>query len=293
VSDVTCAVCAHPIRHEQAYVCERCGDRLARDLAGLSLIAGEHVVTITRQARVGSGGGKGAETPLPWNLDAANALDAGVNTLTTWARHCAQERGLTIPPVPGPIIGPTCWGRPGRRCGHRTCRRIGRRAGIHPMTHVAAWLVTQVTWLRHRPEAVEAWDELGDAVRVLVRVVDQPQPMVYLGPCTGCAADLYARSRAETVACRECGTGHDAAELRESLLDEAAELLATASEAARAVTALGYPITPSMVWGYAHRGRLEAHATDVRGRPVYRVGDVWALAIEAEQRRAVAALGAA
>lgn len=252
-----CPRCDRPI-HDQAYLCGGCGDRLSRDLADVAKIAGEAWTTIARQAANGAHHGRSAEKPLPFSWEAADATDSGANTLTTWARHIAEERGtvLTVP------------------------------AGQHPLARVAGWLGAreQLDWLRHRPEADEAFDELTDACQLLVRTVDRPPVRWYAGPCDGCTLDLYAMPGANTARCRECGTAHDAQARKAWLLDQADALLATATLVARALTALGHRVTPEAVRKWAERGRIVAHGIDHRGHPTYRVGEVRALAESADRR---------
>ena len=86
--------------------------------------------------------------------------------------------------------------------------------------------------------------------------------------------------------CPACSTEHDAATRREWLLEAARDQLLHAGWMAAALSALlGEQVTDAQVRGYAHRGRIVAHGTDERGRPVYRVGDVLDMV---ERGRAVA-----
>jgi hypothetical protein len=274
-----CPRCDRPI-HDQAYICGPCGSRLAKDLAAVVAIAGEAWTTIARQAANGAGSGRSAEKPLPFSWEAADATDSASNVLITWARHIAEERGIPWMPPPS-VQGPLCANRACRGCASIAASR--RR--LHPMSWIARWLREQLDWLRHRREATEAFDELHDACRLLVRTVDRPPVRWYAGPCDGCTLDLYAMPGAAKVRCRECGTDHDAEARKMWLLECAEDLLAHAALVAKALTALGYPVAEATVRSYAHRGRILEKGRDEQARALYRVGDVLELVRDNERRR--------
>ncbi len=282
----TCGRCGRPVA-DNAYVDTRCAGELARALGEAGDLVDEAAVTAARLARYGTGGRPAVEDQLPYNWAATDALWAVGNVLTTWARHVIETRG-NAPGRAGPTIGPLC--RAGLSCKHTSCQTIRTRALPHPVARAAHWLATQTEWLRHRPEAVEAVDELLDACALLRRTADRPPQMWYAGPCDPqrppqCAGELYALPGASAVRCRECGMRHDAAERREWLLDAARDSLANATLLATALTALGLKVTPSMVYNYADRGRIVAHGTDERGRALYRVGEVIDIVTELAARR--------
>lgn len=264
MSQPTCERCARPMA-DTAYVCPACAAGLRRALGEVASVAGEHAAAIYRQARLGDGGPGGGEQ-LPYSPEAAEQTWVAVNTLTTWARHIAEERGLALRPAPG----------------------------THPMAWLVGWIVGQLDWLRHRPEAAEAWDELHDACRVAVAAVDRPAARWYAGRCwtvgedgRKCEQDLYVRTGAETVRCTTCRSEHDLVARKNWLIHHAWETLATADEIARVLAACGYEVTPSMVRGYAYRNRLTARGADGRGRATYRLGDVAELLDEKRNERRV------
>lgn len=279
-----CKQCERPI-HDTAYICAACESALRRDFESVALVAGEAWTTIARLSRFDRSPGRSAERPLPFSWEAADATWAAANTLTTWARHIADTRGIPLPEPAGPMHGPVCRAQP---CHHHTCARITSRSREHPMAAVATWLTRQLGWLRHRPEAAEAFDELTDACRLAVRTVDNPPVRWYAGPCD-CGVDLYAAPSARWVRCRDCGTEHDANARREWLLHLAEDQLARASLVAAALTALGLPTKDATVRKWAERGRLIPHGTDHHGRPLYRFGDVLALARDTQRRDLTAA----
>ncbi|MGC5019028.1 hypothetical protein [Micromonospora sp. DT47] len=298
----TCDLCGKPLP-DTAYVCPRCANRTAEQLAAVWDVAGEVEVTVARLARYSDRHGRTLPdddpdgrpdgglkvTPLPFDPSARNRGNDAGNTITTWARHVAEERGGG-PVRPGPVIGPLC--RSGAGCRHQTCALIRSRSVPHPIARAAEYLLGHLGWLRHRPEAEEAFDELGDACRTLVQVVDAPPPLWYAGPCYTqgddqvCREELYARTDDGTVKCPACKTRHSVTERRLWLLREADDVLAHASLLAAALTVLDRPVTASMVRNYADRGRITAHGVDERGRPLYRVREVRAVVADVAYRRA-------
>lgn len=259
-----------------AYACSACARPVQIALEGLARLAPELDVTISRQGRTGDGGRGGDDEPLPVNLGASMDAWAVVNTVSTWARHVETMRGHG-------------YGRLGGERDHQA------------LAAVAAWLATQVEWLRHQPEAEQALDELADACAVAVRIVDRRAPRWYAGPCrvpllvdgqpVVCPQDLYAHPGATTVRCGACGAQHDAAARRDWLLDAARDTLAHAEMVGRALAALGLDVDPARVRVWAARGHIVAHGHEQAGRrtrPLYRVGDVEDVARRMAARRVVA-----
>lgn len=298
----TCDLCGKPVQ-DTAYVCPRCANRTAEHLAVVTAVASEVEVTVARLARYSDRHGRTMPdddpdgrpdgglkvTPLPFDPSARSRGNDAGNTITTWARHAAEERGGG-PVRPAPVIGPLC--RHGAGCRHESCSLVRNRSVPHPIARAAEYLLRQLEWLRHRPEAKEAFDELDDACRTLVQVVDAPPPLSYAGPCYTegddgvCMEELYARTDHGTVKCPACKTRHDVAERRLWLLQEADDVLAHASLIAAALTVLDQPVTASMVRNYADRGRITSHGVDERGRPLYRVREVRAVVADVAYRRA-------
>jgi len=266
-----------------AYVCGRCEDSLTAELRRVATVEGEAATTIARQARITAGGSGGRisidpepwaknpdalyPNPLPVNLSAAADHHAAMNTLTTWARHIAEVRGLDLPPA--------------QDCPHRSCGRVRAAqavgpACLRPLEALAAWLERQLQWLRHRAEADEAYDELGDACRVLVRIVDRQPERIVVGQCP-CNSYLYAVRGAAQVKCGSCGTSYAVDETRDMLRRSLDQSLFTAAEIATLVTYLGLPSKREQirhrinVW--ATRGLVISHA-DYHGTPAYRFGEV-------------------
>lgn len=295
--------CPCPRRHTRcdrpldgtAYACRACAEHLADRLHTAANLAGDLETTIARLGRTSTHNPTTDRHPQPANLDAAHDAEAVRNTVTTWARHVADTRGLAVHLYGHHVVGPLC--RAGWGCRHHSCADIRTRRTADPLAATMRWLATQVTWLRHRPEAEEAVDELLDACRLTERTVDRRGPRWYAGPCDAqlpggqtCDTDLHAPTGAQVVRCPACGAEYDADARRNWLLDLADDSLHHAELIARALTGLGVLCTGSTVRNLAHRGRVTAHGHDTAGRPLYRVGDVREVLAEIEHARQVAEL---
>jgi hypothetical protein len=255
-TEAECDLCDRPAG--TAYVCAPCAAQTIRALRQLADIAGDLQTTIARQGR--SGGGSGGDShPLPVDLGASETAWAVTNTITTWARHCAETRGEPLP--------------------------AGDLAGA------AAWLAGQMEWLRHQPEASEAVDELADACALAVRVVDRRADRWYAGPCVLCTEDLYALPGAATIRCPKCEAKYDAQERRELLLVAAQDRLVHAELIGRALIALGWEtMTAARVRGLVRRGKVAERGQDEARRTLYRLGDVVGVMRAQDAMRAVMAL---
>ncbi|MEU7677937.1 hypothetical protein AB0C42_24355 [Micromonospora taraxaci] len=305
-TDTTCDLCGNPVR-DTAYVCPRCTADTARYLRDAVNTAADVEATVARLARYSDRHGRAQPdddpdgrpdgglkvTPMLFDANAKQRGDRAMSDIVTWARHVAETRGVA-PTLPGPAFGPLC-GSQGV-CRHESCSVIYRRSVPHPVARAATYLLGNLDWLRHRPEAEEAFPQLSAAAATIVRIVDAPPPLWYAGPCweqptdqygpTGgrCEEELYARTDDGTVRCPACKARHDVRERRAWLLGEADGVLGHAALIAAALTVLDRPVTSSMVRNLAHRGRIGAHGQDDRGRPLYRVGEVRQVLAETARR---------
>lgn len=282
-----CGICQAPCQDPTAYLCRDHQRGLARAIATIADLAGDATAVIARQVRTGpatAGSSAGAPPPLPVDLAAARTAWAVGNTLTTWARHVSETRGMLIP-APERVVGPLCPG--GWWCKHHTCQTIAWR-GLQPVGRtVALWLAGHVRWLAYRPEAAEAYADLDDAALSLKRVVFGPRAKAYYGRCwepdpklpTGqCEGELYADPKAALVTCPDCGLEYDTETRRTWLLGRLRERRAGAADAARALAAFGVQVdgravTSAMIRNWADRGRLAAD-----GNHAYLIAEVIAVA---------------
>lgn len=263
-----CLVCAQPIV-DTAYVCHDDEQRLGARLRNSGELWPEMDVTVARQSRMGQPGprprGHAPASPirpdgkkrhyddqvighpggLVVDLGASDTRDALINTVTTWARVIAEERGHTPPST---------------------------------MPALLRWLAGQLGWVRHQPWAAEAWDELGDVERAIARVIDRPVELVDAGQCWAdtdagpCQRWLTARPGAAVITCPDCRTPHDTAARREWMLAQAGDMLGTPVELARW---LSLPV--GTVYSWVSRGRL------IGSGGLYRVRDAQKLAAERER----------
>lgn len=280
----TCDLCDRPVP-DQAYVCERCTEREAESLRLIASLAGEVEAAVAKLVGHGlaAGGGGGHGHPLPVDLVAAEKAAAVGNTVSTWARHVSLSRGIDVPRTHPSSEGPCCRTN---TCRHLSCAEVRSPRRDVGVATAARFLLDQLGWLRHRPEAAEALGELHQAALQLQRVLGGRPPRWYAGQCwelirdaegneQRCTAELYAAPGASAVRCPSCGKAHETAYRRDWLLREASDTLAHAELIARALAALGIEgVTGSRVRNLAARGRLLAHGSDQADRPLYRVGDV-------------------
>ena len=132
-------------------------------------------VTLTRQDRLGKRGamrGSGDDTqPLPVNIDASDVADDLHNTLSTWARHVCETRGVEYWPAMFThrfgFIGPL---------------RANERRMPVPLSDYresimgyARWLDRNVIALAMTEGAFEAFDEIRYAMRRARWSMDRPR----------------------------------------------------------------------------------------------------------------------
>lgn len=244
-----CGRCVRPMP-DSCTLCPGCTDETWAALRQVRDLAAELLLTVTRQDRIGEEqeGRRSAEQPLPWKEPAAEAAWVLQSVLAAWARVLAQAGGS---PPPARAAAP----------------------------ELARWLLRYRETFRRHPDAAACADEIQDCVRLAQRSIDRPQVQVYRGPCLDCRADLYCTPTAAMIVCRDCGRCYDAAARRAWLVQQLEAGAATATEAARGVSALlGLPVSPNRIHQWASRGRLTPAGRDRQGRPLYRLRDVINLA---------------
>lgn len=253
----TCRTCQRPDPTE-AVLCTHCAGQISRHLDTIAKLAPAARDTAAGLASRSAGGS--GEPPAPLNLAAAARLDAVSAELGTWVRHIADERGHQLP------------------------------AGDDQIVACAVWLADHTEWMRHREEADEYARDIAACARVIVGVAGTAGERRWLGQCGmpteagRCATDLHARLDATTVVCRSCGTRYDVASRRAWLDETVRGHTYTAREISEA-----YRIAAGTIRSWACRGQLTA-AGEYAGQPLYRLGDVLALAERAVQRRAAQAV---
>ncbi|WUI02091.1 DUF1922 domain-containing protein [Spirillospora sp. NBC_00431] len=245
-----CVGCDRPAPGDQT-ICGACEAELSRALDAVPEVARDLDVTLSRQTSR-TGGGWTSVVPLPFDARASEVGWVLRSALAGWVRQL-QETQAEDWPADTPQA-------------------------------MAGWLSARLERLVRHPAAEEAHGEIVTAVAAAQRAVDLFPDRWYAGVCAApldgggrCQRDLYAKPKAATVTCPECGHRWDVPERRTWLLGMAEDVLATATEIARAVTTLGQPVTPEAIRGYVHRKQLVAHGSRLVGTretPVYRLGDV-------------------
>ncbi len=243
-----CAQCGRALP-DTAIMCNACRTKLDQALGDIAALWHDLELAIARQTRMGgdSEGRRSAEKPLPYDPAASEVAWIVTNTIGAWVTHVVEHRPANPPTKP---------------------------PGASLTGHQAGWLLGATQWLSYRPEASEAFSELHDAHRALIKAIDRPADLLFSGPCPNDGGDLYCKPDAPTVTCTTCATEYGVNERRTWLLAAADDHLAHASLIAKAVTNLGQPVTRQTISRWVMRGRLLAHGLDRDGREMYRVGDV-------------------
>ncbi len=326
-----CAECHRPVA-DTGYICHHCTAALATTLLTVAQLVDELPTTIARQDRIDrptnphqpavddepvhstlltarpgtnltvrrpTGESAFMTRAMPINLTAAAHRDAISLTLTHWADHITTLRGVPIPPPPLPLVGPTCghgWchqAAPADR--HDTCHLIRNPTPADPLAELAKFVASQLGWLRVRPEAEQAWTELGSIHRRAEQVVDRPPAVWWAGRCNEpvndgadqCPQDLYVTVGRDWVRCPACGVRHSVEARREWLLREARNHNATAVELSRFLAAFGEQVSrnlPDLLRKWVKRSRIYVRGHDVAGKELFRVGDVMDLLVTTAQR---------
>lgn len=287
-------------------LCSPCTAKLTKDLRAVPGVIADLAVAAARQDRMTNGrlGGRSTETALPMRPAIARHLHALDNTLSTWARVVADHATLTIDTdalrhqvlternetyqrttpdrlsngviVPGTTI---------------TVLRHPAELSLLPVTTAeisALWLARHPHALRALPAAIEAHDDITDALATARLAVDR-RDLVFAGPCRSCRHDLYIERGVDTVQCSRCGQTYDARDLGRLLLGQVSDTLVTREEALGAVQAYRGQRIPDSTWrtwrsrgqlkprAWDHDGRITDHYLDRRDPPLFRLGDVLTL----------------
>jgi hypothetical protein len=234
----TCVICTRPTPDGYACVADAV-ERPRQLLAEITDMLPAALDVAHRQARHGTGGGTSGKpgSALPLNLGATARLDGVRTALTTWARHVAEERGVTVP------------------------------TGPQDPTHVAArWMAAHCEWMRHRPEAEQWITDVHKAHRIVRGIAEPGQHRVIVGLCD-CGKTLYAVTGRQTVTCPDCELTWDVDDSRDALRGHLDDRLVTAAEAAHLAGFLDTDRSAvqirKLVNKWSERGQLAKHG-DVR-----------------------------
>ena len=242
-----CAVewCDRPVG--DGYVCQRCADRLSVALGDIPALWDELDTVLTKQARYAAAEFRRGEQALPFNPTASELGWVLRNTLSTWCRLIAEERGRVLPDSDTPAA-------------------------------VAGWLLHHTTWLRHHRAGHEAVEEITSVVGKIRQAVDRPAERIYAGPCKDCNGDMYGKPGAAMVECRPCGLEYDVAEMVAWMHSELRGKLVTAREATVLLGRMGLPVQQKTIDKWFERKRLVDHGSNAEEKRLYLFDDLVELA---------------
>lgn len=241
-----CTTCQSVLR--AALISLTSGPRSAHDSTPTPGLAAELDVTLCRMNRQGvQGGGKNPERPLPLNLHLSKVITALRQTIVTWTLLVAEEMPDTPP--------------------------------ADTLEAMAHWLACRIRWIARHPAAAEAMDEILGAIEPCEHAIDNREDKWFAGPCDGaeCPADLYGLPGAVDITCRVCGTVYDSAARKTWMLEQANDLLATATEISRLMTKFGQPVSVQTIGRWRDRQALAVTIDARTGEQLYRVAHVVAL----------------
>lgn len=105
--------------------------------------------------------------------------------------------------------------------------------------------------------ALDYCDEAHELMRKVERLVIQPTPPQFMGPClTACGGDLWLRSGRIAATCDHCESEADLGAVREQLARALESRLMERAEIAPALRILGAHVTVNTVKSWITRGRL-------------------------------------
>jgi hypothetical protein len=211
------------------YVCKLCADILAETLTDMAWMLDELDIVITQQTRYTTqSSGRSAESPLVFNIKAADTKANLVNELDTVARVIAGANG---------------W----------------QRTYTTPKG-CAVWLEQKISAIRLHPAGGEMTNDISSWYGACLWVIDRPAQRQYLGDHADmgtvvevelntrgtsdeqCPGRIYGRAGKPEARCDTCGATFTAEKLRERLLHQLDDKLCSAAEIAHLSTYLGLDI---------------------------------------------------
>lgn len=250
-----CDSCKLPNAVDHALICLACTELLRKLLVSVPDALGELDTSLTRQTRIGagSGGRRGSERPLPYDVAASEAADVLLaQTVTRWALDV--WRGTESPLKTNPPDSPV------------------------------DYLLGRLDVIRFRGYAAAMLDEVQLALDNAWATVDIAADYLEAGLCD-CGTRLVARPDQPLVECRSCARSYDVLSRRAEMVRSAENRLLQAKEVERLVDVflrigendrIRKRIPAGSVRGWASKGDIEIQGFAADGRsPVYRVGDVF------------------
>lgn len=262
------------------YAATDCTEKARQQLAEIGeLVAPARDVAHRQTSGDGTGGSGVPGSRVPLDLAAGARLDAVQVALTGWARELAESRSVGVVPDGRDVI-----------------------------VLAAAYIAQSLEIARHKEWIDEMLREIGDCVQAMRDVTAGRRERIYLGTCGAmrwipdpgddefgaeveCDGDVYGPPDGITGRCRICKAEYDQGE-RLAQLGE--QVIGKAYRASVIAHAYGLSADTIRSWATERLGeggvvlraaKLWAHGHDRQGRPLYLLGEVLALAKQAEQRR--------
>jgi hypothetical protein len=241
--------------------------RLAGDRDETGLLQ-ELEITAMRQAKIGGGPigvvQSSADNPIPFHDPASTLRVEAERELRTWG-----------------ILAATTFTH--LKAKQRTPREY------------AAWLAKIPGLLANLDGVADMHSKVTDLVHQVTDMIDRPPAKAYLGNCAApamegeCATYLFVNLDAENrppayVRCPTCLTVHDVAIRQQQLVEQARDVVGTATQISKVLDRIGITIAPSTIRGYAQRRTSRGSIIEPRirrvevaddgGQSYYRVNDV-------------------
>jgi DNA-directed RNA polymerase subunit RPC12/RpoP len=298
----TCATgCGQP--SPDAFLCSDCTIELERAITDLQAFIPELGVAASRQDNITASGTAGINpgifpapsataerstspflrgtsnrialiaSPNPVGWAAAELLAECRNTLSTWARHLAETRGVEVKPGTPSIEGPRhAW------CMHTSCAAI--RASLTSDQVITAFLLRSINSIRQDEAAGEIHRDLTRLARRTERAVDRGQHDVFCGKCNAadpawhdtetdtividpqrvCGAHLHAQLGDTHVECQACGSTYLVADRQEIMREAVRDVWERPPVIASALTAMGLELPLAKLENWIARDRAKAAA---------------------------------
>jgi len=236
------------------YLCPDDERALEQVVTELPAMIGYLQDAIAGRLRFGSGriGGRSAETPMVINPRASQIAGDLRNELVRIIRHLIESRGVSPTKMPR-----------------------------NDLTAMARWVGAHLGSIRQDETAWETLGALQSLTRRIIRVIDRPPDMEYLGKCSAlvgeeeCPQELEAETGRQVIICRRCGAQHEVSHRRQVLVDASRDILLTIVEMRTALPELlGIPINESTLRSWKRRKRIAVAQVDWDGQELFRVGDV-------------------